>query len=380
MPFQNNFRHQRYTAEKPKTQYERRKAEFPPSSELDEYAATFCAFGKKTHGKLDAIYLLHGTFVGGDAFGWNEQISKFWPNLANKLTELGKQFVSKPLGTSGNYTQAFANQFQDSIQKNSGYDIPVRLFNWSGENTHVARSRAAINFLGELLQRKGNDSSQNKVLVWCHSHAGNVLAIVTNLLGADDEVRETFLEVIEPTFAHDDSKKRIFELVATALSDKSLGNGLELDIVTFGTPIRYGWDTSGYRKLLHLIHHQPQADHPDYLAPLPKLSAEILNQIQGDFVQQSAIATTNLMPFVFDRKLVQIENQLGKLLQQGIERGDFLTRLKLGMRVPAEGMTLLVGYSNELGLAKKMAGHAIYTRPEWLVFHAKETANRLYGS
>jgi hypothetical protein len=49
------------------------------------------------------------------------------------------------------------------------------------------------------------------------------------------------------------------------------------------------------------------------------------------------------------------------------------------MRVPTEGTTLLVDYGPpRCNVVQHLAGHAVYTRPEWMLFHAEETARRLY--
>ena len=48
-------------------------------------------------------------------------------------------------------------------------------------------------------------------------------------------------------------------------------------------------------------------------------------------------------------------------------------------RVSDEGMTLLVDYGPPAGrLAQHHAGHAVYTRSEWLLFHAEQTAQCFY--
>ena len=49
------------------------------------------------------------------------------------------------------------------------------------------------------------------------------------------------------------------------------------------------------------------------------------------------------------------------------------------MRVPQEGTTLLVNYDDTNGMARKLAGHGVYTEKEWLAFHVAEIAKRLYG-
>ena len=352
------------------------QADFPPQPESQEFAEIFRQFGKRLAPKYDSIYLIHGTFVGGDALGWNEQLSRRWPNAASKLTELGKLIVDKASGQSGNFTAEYARFFHDSIAEHSGHELDVRLFHWSGENTHAARCRAAIKFLANLLTHRAVLHVDTiRPLVFCHSHAGNVLALVSNLLAAPDETRNEFLRLVEPTFSHETAEQEIFSRVSSVLREATVREVISLDIVTLGTPIRYGWDTGGFDQLLHFVHHHPRAGKPEYLATIPKLGTELVTLAHGDFIQQLGIATTNFMPFLFDRKLVKAENRLGEFLQGNIDHSDFLERLRLGMRVPHDGTTLLVAYDDNHGLARKIAGHAIYTRPEWLSFHVRETTN-----
>jgi len=70
---------------------------------------------------------------------------------------------------------------------------------------------------------------------------------------------------------------------------------------------------------------------------------------------------------------------LNELLQPGLSPLDLVDRLQLGMRVPEAGTTLLVDYGPMEGnLAQHLAGHAVYTRHDWLLFHAEEVVQRLY--
>ena len=79
------------------------------------------------------------------------------------------------------------------------------------------------------------------------------------------------------------------------------------------------------------------------------------------------------MPGVLSWRSWLADRRLHKLLQPGIRVRDLYDRLKLGMRVPAEGMTLLVDYGPQPGnLAQHIAGHAVYTEPDWLLFHAEQ--------
>jgi hypothetical protein len=92
----------------------------------------------------------------------------------------------------------------------------------------------------------------------------------------------------------------------------------------------------------------------------------------GDYVQQLGIAGTNFTPYLPAWRSWIAERRFRQLLEPGIRRRDTLDRLLLGQRVPAEGNTLLVHYPDDLsGTAQLILGHAIYTRPEWLGFHAQ---------
>ena len=374
MPRHNNFRHQQYTDAAPIAPYELIEASFPPQPGTALFARQLDAFGKAIQVHVDAIYLVHGTFVGKDVFGWTAQIAKLWPQVAVQLRELGKKLVDVLADDSGNFTAQYADCLNQELPT-SATEVPARLFNWSGENNHVARCVAGVELLDCLIQRF---ATEQKILLLCHSHAGNVMALVTNLLGADREHRLRFLDLIKPIHRDQDDHER-FQRVSDWLADEHFRSGLQLDIVTLGTPIRYGWDSAGYRQLLHFIHHVPRAGAPEYLSPLPESNARSLQQLDGDFVQQFGIAGTNIVPYLFDLTLQKTELKLGRLLQP-FGRTDFLKHLKIGMRVPEEGMTLLVHYDDTNGLARKLAGHGIYTQLEWLAFHASEIASRLYGN
>ena len=73
-------------------------------------------FGSAIQLHVDAIYLVHGTFVGKDALGWTAQIEKLWPQAAVQLRELGKMLVDALADDSGNFTDEYADRLQQELQ------------------------------------------------------------------------------------------------------------------------------------------------------------------------------------------------------------------------------------------------------------------------
>ncbi len=372
MTTQNSFQHQKYSAELPQAPYEIIEAPFPPQPGTPAYEQLVSQSGKRIAKNVDAIYLIHGTFVGNDVLGWTEQLEKIWPQSVDPLRSLSKKLVDTWTGDQGNFTQSYADQLQDIVCAFEP-EFPARLFHWSGENNHVARCVAAIELLDQLIQRL---DGENRILLIGHSHAGNVLALVSNLMGANNEARDHFLKIIRPVFNDVDEASGL-QRFAAGLSNNQPWDRLTLDVVTMGTPIRYDWNRAGYRKLLHFVNHAPRQDAPEYLSPLPKNAREIL-KLRGDFVQQFGIAGTNIWPYLFDLRRQLTEQKLNRLLQPFSWR-QLWEHLKIGMRVAQQGTTLLVDYEDELGLARKLAGHGVYTETEWLPFHMDEITRRFYS-
>lgn len=167
-------------------------------------------------------------------------------------------------------------------------------------------------------------------------------------------------------------------------------------VVTFGTPVRYGWDTGGLRSLVHVIHHRPGKDQEDPATIVPAVTfgcegnslsenftaatigvADVLSARQGDWVQAFAIAGTDIAP-IGKRKANQ---RLGLFLEQGLtdhtppKIGDRLkvtcARWQARTRLHADGRNLLVDYTSSqltrFGPARQaVLGHGIYTLKDWL--------------
>jgi hypothetical protein len=99
----------------------------------------------------------------------------------------------------------------------------------------------------------------------------------------------------------------------------------------------------------------------------------------GDFVQQLGIAGTNFFPPLWALRACAAEVRLGRLLQAEDSTLDLLARLRLGLRVHDEGDHVLIDYGEPSGSpAEHLFGHAIYTRHDWLLFHAELIAQQMY--
>ena len=159
-------------------------------------------------------------------------------------------------------------------------------------------------------------------------------------------------------------------------------NGATLDVVTFGTPVRYGWDPSSLGKLLHIVNHRPmRVDGKRWLAKmeLPQITMEMPIAWGGDYVQQLAVGGSDAMPASPEAKAVN--KVLWELLEpyEGFER--WLECARKSVRCHNDGHCLLVDYkdSTPTSSAKDhIYGHAAYTRMNAMLFNTTEIMRSLY--
>ena len=343
---------------------------------MQDVGSTFRAAG------VSVVYLVHGTFVGPDALGLIAELARLFPSASKAARSRIKLLVNWLSGDAGNYTEAYARLFESAINGPDKPKISVRLFVWSSENNHIGRADGAVRLIDELTA--ANVEPNQRILLWGHSHAGNVFALATNLLSGSRETIDRFFDAARiyyrwPLFGFVDIP--VWDRVRKQLSSQTPQPDWPLlDMVTFGTPIRYGWDTAGYRRLLHFVNHRPVEGLPEYLALFPPTLDNVIHAAGGDYVQQLGIAGTNVMPNLFAWRAWLADRRLNSLLQPDAD-ADPVERFKAGTIVPDEGTTLLVDYGPPDGpIATHHAGHAVYTGTKWLLFHAEEVARRLYSS
>ena len=382
MPQNNRFRHQAYRSEHRTSDARLLQIDRPPAKSTDAYRQRMRSVGQVLRSAdVRAIYLVHGTFVGADALGLLREVARISIKAAEPLRRVQKQLLDALAKDAGNYTVEFAQEFESALAEDGKSRIPVRLLTWSSENHHIGRADGAIKLLATLFDNHAQ--ADGRVLVWGHSHGGNVMALATNLLGGDLSVREQFFRDCRSHYRWPGLERvdlpewpRVDKLLDHA-SAKLLGS--RIDLVTFGTPVRYGWETGGYGKLLHFIHHRPVPGRPPTVAEFPRDAEDVMTAKYGDYVQQCGIAGTNFAPAVWDWRASLADRRLGKLLQPGLRKRDVLERLKLGVRTHDEGRNLLVDYGLPEGnVGQHLAGHAVYTRLDWLLFHAEEVARYFY--
>jgi hypothetical protein len=334
--------------------------------------------------------LVHGTFCGNDVLGLWTELARIAPGLSNQCRRVTKAGMDLLIGEAGNYTRRFAERMQTGLSAGAGRTIPVRLFNWSSQNTHIARADGAVRLIDELttLANELNSVGTNaagppRILVWSHSHGGNALALLTNLLGGDIATRREFFHATRSFFHRWRSSRvdfpvwqRVEDLLAGA--SRPLQNAA-LDLVTFGTPIRYGWDLGGCSQLLHIYNHRPAHADRAWLTSMPPHWRRVLWGGDGDFVAQFGIAGSGFPANPLAFRTLTANRRLRRLVSDGVPWW-LLKNMRPGMRVPADGRSLLIDYAEPGRMPlQHVFGHVLYTRSRWLPLHCELMAEELYG-
>jgi hypothetical protein len=346
----------------------------PANAQIGDVPQVLRQFG------VEKVVLVHGTFAGNDIVGLTREIARFSPTLAGHLKEVGKKWFDDLVGELGNYTERFVDCCSSLINPASFDPIPVIRFHWSGENHHLGRANGMMSLLNLLaLERAGG-----RVLIFAHSHGGNVVAMMSQLLAADVTVCRRFFAATRlhyrvPLLGKIDlpSWQQARERL---LNENSQAFPL-IDVATFGTPLRYRWNTDVCPNQLHFIQHRPlDPEHPER-ASFPSSLQDVIDANGGDYVQQIGIAGTDFSPSVFAWRDVLVEWRMQRMFERGARRRDVFKKLKQGRRVSCDGTTLLVDYSDtDDGWSRKLFGHGVYTCCQWLPFHLQEITSHFYGA
>ncbi|MDO9118692.1 MAG: hypothetical protein Q7U39_12090 [Nitrospira sp.] len=420
MPNENNFQHDELSRKSPG---ERLTTAELTGGALPESPAWFegmADYGPRlASAGVRAIMFLHGSIHGSDVFGmqrlddvgglkrgYSRGVSGVdallaamreggngIPALSGGLKpplpndEATRKIVDDQVGEAGNFTNAYTALFQQAINKRLPQPIACRRVLWASEHHHLGRAAAAVRLLHELhaLCETQQLGKGDRILVQAHGQAGLVLALASNLLCPSPITKRPKLLGLLAAFAEQHNQADLATMarhIEPLLADHSLMNGATLDVVTMGTPIRYGWDLSGMGRLLHIVNHRNlRTDGKTWLSKmeLPQVTMEMPIAWGGDYVQQLAVAGSDAVPATEAAKAVN--KTVWEMVEpyDGFER--WLECARRAVRFPSEGSCLLVDYkdcTNSTNVQEHYYGHAAYTRPNAMLFNTAEIIRSLY--
>lgn len=428
MPAGNNFQHATYSRADPgeRAQF----VDFDPGSLPDTplWQDAMGKLGQQLAGAgVRVVQFLHGISLGTDLFGVQRldegaakrgysrgipgvdsllalirQESHGLPPLAEGLKppfsdeERAKSLIDKQVGEAGNVSTGYVEKFRSVLNRAStagGGASRALLCSrvlWSSAHHHLGRALAACTWL--LAVRKLCEDQQlgpgDRLLIQAHGQAGLVMALASNLLAPGNASgREAFFQVLKTYAAQaptDLLKPEVMDRLEGSLQAGTFLQGAALDVVTFGTPIRYGWDPAGLGKLLHVVNHRPlRADGKRWLGKLefPQITMEFPYVMGGDYVQQLAVAGSDAVCTTAEAQAAN--KALWELLEpfDGFER--WLECARKSVRCANDGVCLLVDYKDASASPGKpldhLFGHAPYTRLSAMLFNTTQIVKTLYS-
>ncbi len=327
------------------------------------------------------IKLIHGTFAGNDISGLIRILSGISPRFSSAMMDLSKQWIDQLAGEVGNFTDAYADLLSELVNAEAPMRIRVNRFHWSGENHHLGRALGVLSLLDEIFTGEWN--KDDRLLLLAHSHGGNLVAMVSLLLGGSRRARENFFEAIDGHRQYITETENLpdWELVrSNLLDDQRLSNFPRIDVVTFGTPLRYRWDTNVIKKLMHVVQHRRTDEQDEAKSELPGSISNVLNATGGDYVQLIGIAGTDFPHPPMAWEMRRCEQALRQIFEPNMRRRDLVKHLSRGTRVSLDGKTFLVDYPPSAeNLNQKLFGHGVYTCRQWLPFHLHLIADQFYA-
>jgi len=421
MPIENNFQHDEMSRKNPGDRLAYRELSGVAAPDSPPWQEAMGAVGSQlSQAGVRLVMFLHGSMLGTDVFGLQrldevgglkrgysrgisglDSLLAFMREGSNGIgplpgglipplpnEEATKKLLDEQIGDAANFTRAYVESFRRATNQKTAPSLTCVRELWSGENHHLGRAMAACVLLEHVnvLVTEQRLNAADRILIEGHGQAGLVLALASNLLCPSQITgRKKLLEIL---LSHAQQAARphlvaILERIEPLLTSNSLLNGAALDIVTFGTPVRYGWDLSGIGKLLHIVNHRNlRTDGKTWLSKmeLPQITMEMPIAWGGDYVQELAVAGTDAMPASESAKAAN--KAVWELVEpyDGFER--WVECARRAVRCPSEGTCLLVDYKDCTGSTNARDhyyGHAAYTRMDAMLFNAQEIVARLYS-
>ncbi|MBX3343070.1 MAG: hypothetical protein KF711_15880 [Nitrospira sp.] len=417
MPIENNFQHDELSRKNPGDRLTYADWTPPPDMDSPAWQAAMGQAGQKlSQAGVRVIVFLHGAIPGTDIFGLGrldevgglkrgysrgisglDSLLSFMREGTNGITplpggmkpplandEATKSLLDSQIGDAGNFTAPIVERCRKALNQHVSKPIVCVRELWSSEHHHLGRALAACRLLDRLraLVTEHHLGTGDRILIQAHGQSGLVLALAANLLCPSPITgRKAFFDLLlaaNPQHSDVQAIQRIDPL----LTSGSLLNGAALDIVTFGTPVRYGWDPSGIGKLLHIVNHRNlRTDGKTWLSKmeLPQISVEMPIAWGGDYVQELAVAGSDALPA---ESAKAANKAVWELLEpyDGFER--WVECARRATRFPSEGQCLLVDYkdcTSSTNVRDHYYGHAAYTRANAMLFNFNQIVGRLYS-
>ncbi len=422
MPNENNFQHDELSRKHPGDRLAIAELTAGAQPESPAWRDAMAQQGATlAHAGVRAIVFLHGSIHSADVFGmqrldevgglkrgYSRGVSGLDALLSlmregdNGIQSLAagrtspladddatKRALDEQAGDAGNFTNSYVALYQQAISQQTISSIVCRRILWSSEHHHLGRAIEAVRLLDSL--RALCDSQKigkgERILVQAHGQAGLILALASNLLCPSPITgRSKFLGTLA-AYTEQSGQTELAALVRRIeplLSAQALLNGVTLDVVTMGTPVRYGWDPSGLGKILHIVNHRNlRTDGKIWLAKmeLPQITMEMPIAWGGDYVQELAVAGSDAMP------TTEAAKAANKTLWEMVEPYDGFERwlecARRAVRFPSEGRCLLADYKDCTGstnVRDHYYGHAAYTGLNAMLFNTTEIVRCLYSA
>ncbi len=307
----------------------------------------------------------HGSFVGDDPLAIAQVVDDalpVLPEIGRALRGFTRAQISRLVGDLSN----FPRDYVESFGRATG--VPTTDFVWSGENHHAARIQGAVRLARTLVLHGGGAlKGGDRVLLVGHSHAGQLFAILSQLLARAHGYEELL------GAAHGRG-----EDVGALEEHLGILRRCSIDVVTFGTPPRYAWARAAGFRLLHVVNHRGEAPRgPSLLGLFHTKGGDYVHQLGGhgsDFpapkASERGVATRAARRDPRRRPRTSAPGSVSS---------------RAAVRVPDEGQTVLVvHYGDAAALVPNFLatglGHAAYTRRDAMLFHARLVATELLSA
>ncbi|MFZ8934881.1 MAG: hypothetical protein ACO20H_01705 [Bacteriovoracaceae bacterium] len=271
--------------------------------------------------KVTKVVLINGTFMGEDPFDLFQALPYLPKSIKSFIIKVST-FIRELIFTDG---AQFSHKYLQMLQSSLG-EVDVHSFTWSSSNHHIGRLRGALKLL-ELL----SSFQDKRILLMAHSHGGQCLALLTQILDKKWECDPLQRQVV---------------------------NLKKLDLLTLGMPARYRFKLNENIKLLHLINHRTALPLGGHFTGVPFTR-------DGDYLQQWGVeGSDNPSPSLKDNRL---NKELNIVLGAGTDPLQWKKNIKKRSRVPKDGHTYLIDYGDRGFFINTLLGHAIYTRKSMML-------------